>query len=653
MAARLVSEEGDLKGLVLPLENEERWIIGRDPDECQLVIHDPLVSRQHATAYMGPEGIYIQNLSETNPIQINDEEIGDEPYLLRQGDTVKFGNELFRYYVDADAHILDEEFPSGIEQFFEEEENEPEPSSPETEPAAAHAESSMPPEEPIKKEEPPIPHEKSELTLDKTFDTVLNEDEDEFAPLAEIDFGLTETGRWLIKVVSGPNNGAEFYMQTGSSYFIGTDPNTCDIVFHDTSVSRQHAKISISPDDELTIQDMKSRNGVLISGSQITDQEFLLPGNIVTLGTTSFIVYDREGDMQTIISPLLPAILKVLQGAEKPAEEPVHAKEAYVPAVPEPVIPEEPVPTPPPPKPQTSHLGGYILVAMIIGLLLVVGIGTTALFRSEPVKSTVNENADELIQNAIAPYQPAVKYAYNKATGGLLLIGHVSTAAEKNQLLYSLHNLPFIKTVDDSGLVVDEGVWREINSILARNAAWKGISINSPAAGKFVLSGTLQTRKQAEQLSDYIGINFPYLDLLERRVVVEEEVVNQIRGWLLNTGLSDVDAKMANGEVTLTGSASTDQANQIPGLIEKIKSIPGVRVVSNFIEVKSAEMGIVNLSSQYQITGSTKVRDKYTVVINGKILSEGDYLDNMLITSITPNAVFLEKDSVKYRIDYK
>lgn len=637
MAARLVSEEGDLKGLVLPLENEERWIIGRDPDECQLVIHDPLVSRQHAVAYTVPEGIYIENLSETNPIQINDEEIGHEPYLLRQGDTVKIGNELFRYYVDSDAHILDEEFPSEVEPT---QEMEPAPEEPR-----------VPQNEPIKEEHPPQPEE-AEPTLDKTFDTVLNEDEEEFAPLAEIDFGLTEAGRWLIKVVSGPNNGAEFYMQTGSNYILGTDPNTCDIVFHDTSVSRQHAKIAITPDDDLTIEDMKSRNGVLISGTQIEGREPLLPGNIVTLGTTSFIVYDREGEMQTIISPLLPSIVKILQGGEKPAEEPVQeAKEAYVPKEPEPVI-EDPEPAPPPPKP-TSHVGGYILVAMIIGLFLIVGIGTTALFRSEPVKPMVQENAEELIQNAISPFQPSVKYAYNKATGGLLLLGHVSTAAEKNQLLYSLHNLPFIKTIDDSGLVVDEGVWREINSILAKNPAWKGISVHSPAAGKFVLTGTLQTRKQAEQLSDYIGINFPYLDLLDRQVVVEEEVVSQMKEWLLDAGLNNVVPQMANGEATLTGSASEAQAKEIPGVIEKIKSIPGVRIVSNLIKIKSVEMGIVNLSSQYQVTGSTKVRDKYTVVINGKILSEGDHLDNMLITSITPNAVFLEKDNIKYRIDYK
>lgn len=641
MAARLISEEGNLKGLVLTLENGNEWIIGRDPDESQLVIHDPLVSRKHALASLKPEGIYIQNLSEINPIQINDEEIGNEPYLLHHGDSIKIGNELFRYYTDATAHVLDEEYPSEVESDLKTSSIEEE-----------DLQYPFDPKEPIQTPTETIEQEDSQIKINKTFDTILNENEDDFANLAEIDFGLSETGRWMIKVVGGPNNGAEFYMQTGGSYILGTDPKSSDIVFHDNSVSRQHAKITVSDNDELIIEDLKSRNGVLVSGRPIDGSENLQPNNIVSLGTSSFIVYDREGEMQTIISPLLPSIVKILQGEEeKPETKQENKIEPYAPSTSEPLPAEEPLP-PPPPPPKNNFLS-YILGALILGLLTVVGIGTTALFKSEPVHTVVTENAEELIDQTLAPYKPSVKFAYNKATGGLLLIGHVTNSAEKNQLLYNLHSLPFIKSIDDSGIVIDEGVWREINSILSKNPAFKGISIHSPTAGQFVMGGTLQTRKQAEQLSDYIGVNFPYLDLLKREVVVEEEVLNQIKSWLHNAGLTAVTPQLVNGEVSLTGSVPSDKADEIPGLITKIKAIPGVRIVNNFTKIKSADMGVVNLTSQYQVTGSTKVGDKYTVIINGRILSEGDVIDGMLIKSITPNAVFLERDNSKFRIDYK
>ena len=54
----------------------------------------------------------------------------------------------------------------------------------------------------------------------------------------------------------------------------------------------------------------------------------------------------------------------------------------------------------------------------------------------------------------------------------------------------------------------------------------------------------------------------------------------------------------------------------------------------------------------FQVTGKSKIKDKYTVVVNGRILSEGDNLDGMDVTKITPNTIFLERDDKKYRIDY-
>lgn len=629
MTARLISEEGDLKGLVLTFEGGDEWVIGRDPDECQLVIQDALVSRKHALATLKSDGIYIKNLSETNPIQINDE-INDQTYLLRHGDSIRIGNELFRYYTDSDARVLDEEYPSAIESYLQD-------------PPLIENENDVDKENLKQEESPPA--------MNNTFDTIINDDDDDFN-LAEIDFGLTEVGRWMIKVVSGPNNGAEFYMQTGNSYILGTDPKSSDIVFHDNSVSRQHAKITVSENDELMIEDLNSRNGVLVSGKSLTTPEILQPSTIVSLGTTSFLVYDREGEMQTIISPLLPSIVKILQGEEeRPAEKTKPEMEPYVPATP----PTEPLPPPvePLPPPAKHNQLSFALIALLIGLLTVVGIGTTALFRSEPVENTVRENAEELIDQTLAPYKPAIKFAYNKVTGGLLLIGHVSSTAEKNQILYTLHSLPFKLTIDDSGIVIDEGVWREANSILSNNPAFRGISVHSPSPGQFVLTGTLKTRSQAEQLYDYIGSIFPYLDLLKREIVVEEDVISQIQGWLYSQGLSSVQVQMNNGEISLTGNIPANKAEEISGLLNKIKSIPGVRIVNNFTKVKSADMGITNITSQYQVTGSTKVGDKYTVIVNGRILSEGDQLDGMQITQISPNAIFLEKNNSKFKIDYK
>src|SRR5262245_4408953 len=109
MVAKLVVEEGDFKGLSLSLEDGDTWTIGRDPDECQLVIEDPLVSRKHLIARRSPEGIVVENLSETNPVLLNDEEMNEQPHLLQNGDTLKVGNEVLRFYEDSSAHVLDDD----------------------------------------------------------------------------------------------------------------------------------------------------------------------------------------------------------------------------------------------------------------------------------------------------------------------------------------------------------------------------------------------------------------------------------------------------------------------------------------------------------------------------------------------------------------
>ena len=101
-------------------------------------------------------------------------------------------------------------------------------------------------------------------------------------------------------------------MQPESNYVLGTDPSSCDIVFHDVSVSRQHAKLTIGKDDAIVIEDLKSRNGIALEGKEIEGKARLNPNTLVSLGTTTFIVFDRESERNTVISPLLPAIVKVL-----------------------------------------------------------------------------------------------------------------------------------------------------------------------------------------------------------------------------------------------------------------------------------------------------------------------------------------------------
>lgn len=488
-------------------------------------------------------------------------------------------------------------------------------------------------------------------------DTIFGEEDSDKAVLAEINFDLVDAGRWLLKVIAGPNNGAEFSMHSASSYVVGTDPTSCDIVFHDTSVSRQHARITLAADEGMTIEDLKSRNQTLVDGEPIKTKTKLMPNSVVTVGTTSFTVYDREGEMQTIISPLLPAIVKVLK--EEPAKsEPAPALSTPVAspaeAIPAPKVEEAPnikTPSAKAPEKAAHAIGTFIVLGIIAALFAIIGLGMDALFRSEPVSAEHEAHPLEIINQTLKPF-PSITPWFNKSTGNLQLMGHVMTSGDKTRLIWSLRSLPFINAIDDKDVIIDEYVWQEANLILAKNPTWKNITIQSPSPGKFILTGYLQTRSQADQLSEYVASIFPFLDLLEKRITVEEDVVNKANNILNDAGLKDIAIKMENRVLTLTGGFPPEKAEAFQSTIDELKKIPGVLDVKNLTTKLAPEQSIINISDKYEVTGFSRSGGNYSVVIHGRILTKGDELDGMQITEIRQNAIMLEKDGVKYRIDF-
>lgn len=663
MTAKLVAEEGLLKGLVLSLEEGDQWVIGRDPDTCQLIVEDPSTSRKHLICQRTSEGIVVENLSITNPIQVN-EEVITEPRLLQQGDALKIGASLFRFYAEAAAHLFEDIAEDVVKNDKQPNANGTRyPNAPtrEIKPAAAPITPKNPEEDSQKedmqnKEDDQFDYEDES---ESRHDTILKEEgEGEKIKLADINFNLIDT-RWLLKVIGGPNNGAEFPLQVHSSYIIGSDPNTSDIVFYDSSVSRQHVRVTITPDETMIIEDLNSRNGTRVDGEMLKGALPLTANTLVTIGTSSFVIYDREAEMQTIISPLLPSIVKVLQHDEEMKSK----KESGIPS--ETLALEEekrkealeinPSSTRTAQGSATAPINrkrSWLLPSIIIGLFVLLGLGTQTLFKSEPVVVQQVVNLDQLLADALKPY-PGVKYSFNKATGRILLVGHVLTPSDKTQLLYTLRGMSFLKDIDDSGVIIDQYVWNEINQILAGNPHWKTISVNSPTPGYFVISGYLHSRQDAEHVWDYMMANFSYSNLLENKIVVEEDVVSTVLSQLHSNNFAGVTAQMKNGELSLTGNYARGRKAEYGALLEKFKKIPGVRIVSNYAAELGLEASIINISNKYHVSGfSRQDGGNLSVVIQGRILSKGDNLDGMTVTEVKPHIILLEKDQVKYQIDY-
>ncbi len=602
MAGYLIAEEGPLTGLIISFEEGTEWILGRDPDESTTILEDPKVSRKHIICRKvnedGLDGFLLENLSSINPTTHNGQII-TEPVLLEEGDILQIGNSFFRFT-----------------------ENKP--------------------------EEKQITDNFIQENLDELEEENLNELEEEIAPnieedpLSAISFDMPKSGRWLLKVISGPNAGAEFSLQTSSSYILGRDSDVSEVVFHDLSVSRQHAKITVDSEDKLFIEDLQTRNGVIVNGELITAPKELSSQDLIAVGTTSFLVIDREQIHETIISPPSGPIFKPEEIADKESPSSEIPKIEQTP----PLEPEET-------KSwkdliiSTKHLAAAGLFTI---LLLILITASFSLFRSEPITTPEYPEA-ALLQDALKPF-PSIHYSFSDSTGKLFLIGHVLTSIEKQELSYTLSTLPFLRSVEDT-VIIDELVWQNMNALFLSYPEWQAITVHSPAPGKFVLRGYVQTLEQAQLLSEYVNANFPYPDLLDNQVVIGNNLTMQIQSRLIEQGFGSITFQVTNGELVLTGRIAEDRASDFSHLTKQLQTLPGIRLIQNYVIYSKEDTSRIDLSSQYNVTGfSTGNNNEQFVVINQKIFATGDFLQGMKITEITPDVIFLEKDGIKFKINY-
>lgn len=450
---------------------------------------------------------------------------------------------------------------------------------------------------------------------------------------------LSQPSRFLLKVLAGANIGAEFHLDTGRSYILGSDPASADIVFNDLSVSHQHAKLIVSADGAMLLEDLGSKNGVIVEGRKIEQQSTLSANQVVALGTTLFLLIDHSAPADTIMAGF-PVEDYGLFGRPQDAEQ--LAKQAEE---------EEEEKQ----RKATLPTGSFILTLFIGGLAVLFGLGTASLFSSKEVVPIENVDFREELENVVQTFS-TVRYTFNKANGQLFLIGHVKNSIDKSELLYKVDALSFVKSVDDN-VINDEAVWQEMNILLSKRPEFKGVSMHSPEPGRFIIAGYLKTEEQAVSLSDYLNLHFNYLSLLENKVIVESQLLKSVSGHLVQTGFANIHVAFANGEVILTGYVNHDSAERFRVVVEELSVIPGVRLVKNFVVLLPVEEGIIDLNLRYPgrycVTGCSKYGDvSINVVVNGRILTRGDVIDGMTVTSIQPNCIFLEKEGLKYKIEY-
>ncbi|MEN9654625.1 MAG: type secretion integral inner rane ring protein [Chlamydiota bacterium] len=618
MPAHLFAFDGPYKGLTLTFDEGNEWVIGRDPASSDLVLDDTTVSRKHARVTKSDKGFSLRNLSRVNPTLINDEEV-EGTILLKEGDRIQIGDTFFTFSekeIPKETHeVLKKK--GGYDDIFGDLED--------------------PPSEAPLMEEPTVPTHK-EVKAEKepgeptAYDTIFEESPHE----ESIPFHLASEMPLLLKVISGPNAGAEIGIEKDHSYVIGKDPNSCDIVFQDLSVSRTHARLNVSNEGELEIEDLGSKNGTLANGVAFTGKKTITSQDVISMGTTVFLIIDREAPQETLYSPMIPSSVEALKPQsmeEAPSEEtPIAVKE-----------PTDWKKEPIPPK--------YLVMALsFAAVFLIVFVSFFSLFKTQKTEVAHKQPTHE-IQEALAKYTN-VQFSFNPGSGKLFLVGHVLTNVDYQELRYRVGEIPFIRSIEDT-IVIDEGVAKMMNDVLTENGAWKGVSIRPVEAGKFVMNGYVATNDQASRLAEYVTVNFPYLDRLHNAVIVEENLSTQLQSMLQAEGFGTVAMQLTNGTVVLSGKYSDKMESEYRDLVKEINAIPGVTQVKDLAIAATPNQAAIDVSDQYTVSGTSLFDGLgYSCILNGKIYTIGDAVDGMKITTIGTGTIVLEKDGIKYRIEY-
>ena len=76
------------------LLDSHRIVLGRD-EQCDVVLDDTSVSRQHAAIYERSDGFYVEDLESTNGTRVNGELV--RTTILDSGDRIQLGSFIFKY----------------------------------------------------------------------------------------------------------------------------------------------------------------------------------------------------------------------------------------------------------------------------------------------------------------------------------------------------------------------------------------------------------------------------------------------------------------------------------------------------------------------------------------------------------------------------
>lgn len=291
----------------------------------------------------------------------------------------------------------------------------------------------------------------------------------------------TSRKQWLLKVVSGPHQGAEMALNAGKT-LIGSD-DECDIVLHDVLVAPQHVEIELA-DSGMTAAPLGGR--VFIAGKRVRDARQKVPDfSFVSIGGSHLVIGPVTGIWPLLSAADVPELEKEAEPkAEAPPAEELDAAE---------VKPAEPVRAERPAKqPVPSRLGPTLGIAAGVVLLL----GWAYVYHDlkmdrppQPEMGSVTKSKPVERAQAILEDMGVVGSIKVEDVGGrLIATGYVDTESKQRELQATFREeVPGMRTK----IYSLEKIASSARSLI--DSERLPLLVSSMAEGKLKVSGTLSS----------------------------------------------------------------------------------------------------------------------------------------------------------------
>lgn len=121
-----------------------------------------------------------------------------------------------------------------------------------------------------------------------------------------------------LRVIAGKASGTLIALD--AEFLIGRATTDEGRLGNDPELSRHHARVLRRAGDQLSIEDLGSRNGTFLNGRRLDGPHVLTPGDTIKVGTTTLQVLDASGN-----APEATALASAPQRKQGPPATPARA----------------------------------------------------------------------------------------------------------------------------------------------------------------------------------------------------------------------------------------------------------------------------------------------------------------------------------------